>query len=108
MISYIETHHREKITLSQISAAGNAGKTTCCTIFQKYVNQTPMSYLTNYRLQKSVELLHQTDMTVTEIAYESGFSGASYFTETFKKVYGCTPTGYRADIDRRCCHAQQD
>ena len=38
MISYIETHHREKITLSQISAAGNAGKTTCCTIFQKYVN----------------------------------------------------------------------
>lgn len=96
MMAYIEEHYREKITLSDIAGAGCVGKTSCCTIFQKFINQTPNAYLTDYRIQKSADLLQSTDMTVSEICYEVGFSGASYFTETFHKSFGCTPSEYRA------------
>lgn len=95
MIRFIYKNYTRKISLAQISQAGRVGKTTCCAIFQKYTNETPISYLTNYRLKKGIELLETTDKTISEICFEVGFSGASYFAETFRKVYGCTPTEYR-------------
>lgn len=104
MIAYIQSHYDEKITTDTLSHAGNVGKTACWSIFQEYTSQTPISYLTNYRLQKAVELLRSTDMSITQIACETGFTGASYFTETFRKVYHCTPTEYRRD-SRRTDHA---
>lgn len=78
MISYIHAHYMEKITLEQISAAGNVGKTTCTSIFKNHTNSTPVTFLIEYRLQKSLELLQNTDLSITEICYETGFSNASY------------------------------
>lgn len=95
MIRFIYENYTEKISLAQISQAGKIGKTSCCNIFQKYTNHTPISYLKNYRLKKSIELLENTDKTISEICFETGFSGASYYTETFHRLYGCTPTEYR-------------
>ena len=97
MLRFIYEHYDQKISLTQISKAGNVGKTTCCTIFQKYTNETPVSYLISYRIKKGIELLETTDKTISEIALEVGFSGASYFTEIFHRAYGCTPTEYRAE-----------
>lgn len=101
MIRFIYKNYAERISLAQISQAGKVGKTTCCAIFQKYTNETPISYLTNYRLKKSIQLLQTTDKTISEICFEVGFSGASYFTETFRKVYGCTPTEYRLSVNSK-------
>lgn len=95
MISYIQNHYREKVMLEQIARAGKVGKTGCCNLFKKYTGKTPNGYLTELRLRKGAELLCHSDMTVQEISYEVGFSGASYFTETFRKYYGCTPGEYR-------------
>lgn len=95
MISYININYKEKLTLKSIANSGSVGKTACCCIFKKYINKTPIEYLTEFRLRKGVELLCRTDMTVLEICYSVGFSGASYFSEIFKKYYKCTPTEYR-------------
>ncbi len=95
MISFIHEHYSEQITLEDIAKAGGVGKTACTAIFKKYAGSTPVSFLMRYRNSKAAELLHSTDMTVTEIAYETGFSGASYFAENFRKIMGCSPTKYR-------------
>lgn len=95
MISYITQNYREKLCLEEIAASGKVGKTCCCSIFKKYLNKTPIEYLIEFRLRKGIELLQSTDMTVLEISYEVGFSGASYFSETFRKFYACTPSEYR-------------
>lgn len=95
MIGYIQKHYREKIRLEDIAAAGSVGKSSCCAIFQSYLHQTPMSYLTDYRLKKSVDLMFSSDMTITEISYAVGFTGASYYAETFRKYFGASPTVYR-------------
>ena len=98
MISFIQNHYKEKISLAEICRTGNVGKTTCSTIFMKYTNQTPIEYLTVYRLRKSIDLMASTDMTFSEISYEIGFSGASYFAETFRKRFGCSPGEYRKKL----------
>lgn len=95
MILFVNRHYKEKLRLEEIASSGNVGKTSCCAIFKKYFNKTPMEYVTEFRFRKSLELLSNTDMTILEISYEVGFSGASYFSETFRKFYGCTPTEYR-------------
>ena len=95
MITYIHSCYQDKITLADICKAGNVGKTSGTTIFKKYMGCTPVGFLTEFRLQKAAELLRETDMSVTEIAYETGFSGASYFAETFRGGFGCSPKEYR-------------
>ncbi len=95
MITYIHEHYREKMSLEEICRAGNVGKTSCTAIFKEYVGCTPIGFLTEFRLQKGAELLRETKMTITEIAYETGFSGASYFAEAFKNSFGCSPREYR-------------
>lgn len=95
MILYINRHYKEKLSLEGIARAGSVGKTNCCMIFKKYTNKTPNEYLTELRLRKGIQLLLETDMTVLAVSYEVGFSGAGYFSETFRQYYGCTPSAYR-------------
>ena len=95
MISFIASNYHGKVTLDDIRLAGNVGKTSCCQIFQKYLNQTPINYLTIFRLRKGAEMLVNSDMPIVDISYEVGFSGASYFAEAFKKHMGEMPSEYR-------------
>lgn len=95
MITYIQQNHREKLTLTDIARAGNVSRTTCHHIFKKYVDQSPNAYLNEYRLRRGMELLRSTDMTVAEICYETGFRGPSYFSESFRRVFGVSPMEFR-------------
>lgn len=96
MLKFIQQNYSEKISLSEIAKSGMVGESKCCKLFSTYIGQTPNTYLTNYRLQKSMNLLKNTDMTVLEIALNSGFGGSSYFSEIFRKKYKISPSKYRA------------
>lgn len=98
MIEYIHTHYAEHILLDDIAAAGIMSRTKCCGLFRKNVNQTPMEFLNNYRIHKSTELLTDRARTISDIAQDCGFSGSSYFAETFRKVTGLSPTAYRGSV----------
>ena len=94
MVTFIRTHYKDPLSLDRIADAGNVCKSSCSALFHKYLSQTPVTYLTEYRLSKALDLLSHTDMSITEISYEVGFNSISYFSETFKKHYQCTPTEY--------------
>lgn len=95
MIRYIETHLTSRICLKDLALAGQVCQSRCCSIFRKYLNRTPIEYVTEYRLQEGRRLLSETDLNVTEIAYRTGFSGTSYFSERFRQYYNCSPMEYR-------------
>ncbi len=95
MITYIRSHYYEQITLDDIAKAGGLGKTACTSTFKKCAGTTPISFLMRYRHSKAAELLRATDLSITDIAYKTGFSGASYFAENFRKIMGCSPSQYR-------------
>ncbi len=97
MLYFIQNNYRKKISLQDIAEEGGVCKSKCCALFQQYLRQTPIGYLTCCRLQKSIELMSSTDLNITEIGFEVGFSGTSYFIETFHKYYGCSPLEYKTD-----------
>lgn len=97
MISFIQQHYQEKISLEDISAAGNVGKTMCTKLFSTYVNRTPFEFLKDYRIEQSIDLLKDTDLSITDISYETGFSSPSYFGECFRSSLGCSPLEYRKE-----------
>lgn len=95
MVGFIQKYYNQKITLTDIAASGTVGQSKCCKLFTKYFNQTPIAYLTQYRLNKSIELLRNTGRSITEIALSVGFGGASYYAETFRKWIGKSPSELR-------------
>lgn len=95
MVTYIGEHFSEKISLDDIAGAGNIGKTLCTKIFKKYASKTPGDYLIHFRITISMEWLSDPKRSITDIAFSAGFNGASHYTETFRKLIGCTPNQYR-------------
>lgn len=61
-------------------------------------NLSPVELLRDMRLKKARELLLSTDKTISEIAYEVGFSNPAYFTKCYREVYSETPSALRAKI----------
>ena len=95
MVGFIQQNYSKKIALSDIAFSGAVCQSKCCKLFTKYFNLTPNIYLSQYRLNKSTELLKNTDMSITEIAGAVGFGGSSYYAEIFRKWSGISPTEYR-------------
>jgi transcriptional regulator GlxA family with amidase domain len=65
-------------------------------VFTEIAGQGFRSYLRRLRLSKAAELLVGTDLSVVEIADAVGYGDASQFAKAFKRVYGVSPSRYRA------------
>lgn len=100
MMRFMQIHYKDKITLGQIASSGRVCKSSCCSLFHTYLHQTPFEWLIDYRLRKSMELLERTDLSVLEISAECGFSGASYYTKTFREHFGRSPREYRKEQNK--------
>lgn len=98
MIGYIQKHYSEKLVLKDIAASGSVCRSSCCHIFSSLLHMTPIQYLTNYRLEKSIEYLRRSSHSITDIALLCGFNSSSYFTEVFRRELGCTPSEYKVKI----------
>lgn len=95
MVSFIYKNYTLKLSLKDIADSGNVCRSKCCEIFKKYLNKTPIGFLNTYRLEVSMRLLTDTQMSITEIALSCGFQSSSYYSEIFLHYKGCTPSNYR-------------
>ena len=97
MTGYIQNHYQEKIRLEHIAEAGAVCRSRCCQLFRDKLHTTPMNYVIRYRLEKACDLI-RNGQSITEAAFSTGFQGTSYFSETFRKEYGMTPTSYAGSL----------
>lgn len=95
MTGFIHKNYDSEISFNDVAAATNICRSKCYELFSKYIEQSPNTYLTNYRIQKSCVMLRNTYGSICEIALSCGFQNASYFTQVFRKVTGLTPKAYR-------------
>lgn len=95
ILNYLQTHYKEKITLDDIAETVHLSKSSCCRIFREAFDSTIFEYLTEFRIQQSLQLLLKSDCSVTEVAMESGFSDESYFIKKFQRIMHMTPGVYR-------------
>lgn len=95
MLSYIQQHFSEPVTIRQIASAALVSESECMRCFRQTIGMAPIAYLKSYRLECAADLLEQTDLPVASIAGQCGFQEMSYFARAFRQAYGDTPSGYR-------------
>lgn len=95
ILSYIQEHYQEKLTLEEISAQIHLCKSECCRFFKSQMKVSLFQYLLRYRIEQSLPLLQDTELSITEIALQTGFSNPCYYGKIFKEEMNCTPRQYR-------------
>ncbi len=91
----MEEHYTEKLTLDDIARRIRCSKFYLAHRFREEVGVSVYEYLTLFRLSKSKLLLQNTNLSVAEIAEQTGFSSVSNFIKTFAKYETLTPLQYR-------------
>lgn len=107
-VDYIQRNYRESITLTDLSSHTHLSSPYISRSFRKYLGISFTEYLTQVRLFHVTALL-RSERTITEIAYESGFSSSSAMIDAFKQYNGITPGQYRRSMGEvKCSHHQPD
>ena len=92
---YIEANYTKNITLDDLSMAVNISSYYLSRIFKENTGENFIDYLTRLRIERAKELLSTTQYSMKEIGVMSGYPDPNYFSKTFKKNVGVTPTEYR-------------
>ncbi len=95
MLTLIQEHYGEKITVENLACTAHISERECYRIFRNILGSTPGNFIEQIRLQKAQELLRYTNKSILEIALETGFGTSSYFCKLFKACHHITPNQYR-------------
>ena len=94
-VNYLAMHYHQPITSADLAKALHFNNSYCCRLFKRTFGYTFQTYLLRYRLERSKLLLKNTDLPITEIAFQVGFNSPSYFSMVFREYIGISPTAYR-------------
>jgi two-component system response regulator YesN len=93
--AYIQENYARDISLDDVSKAVNISPYYFSKIFKEGTGEGFVEYLTNIRIEKAKELLSTTEYSMREICSMCGYSDPNYFSRSFKKKIGVTPTEYK-------------
>lgn len=94
-VEYIDRNLETELSIKTISSSINVSKTVLYKKFHEKFNCTVSEYIKRKRIEKSVKLLEQGNMSIEEISQKVGFSSASYYSKTFKAYMGKSPLKYK-------------
>ncbi|PXV95859.1 AraC-like DNA-binding protein [Lachnotalea glycerini] len=96
VLDYIDSHYMEDLTLDDIASYSGFSKYHFTRLFKQYTEFTFYDYLSYKRIKTAENLLAKPDLSITEIALQSGFTSITTFNRIFKHQKNCTPSEYRA------------
>ena len=82
-------------TVESLAVAAGMSRSAFAERFKGLVGQTPLEYVTEWRMQKAVQLLQQRDKKLVDVAQSIGYESDAAFSKAFKRVVGLTPGEYR-------------
>jgi AraC-like DNA-binding protein/CheY-like chemotaxis protein len=92
--TFVENHYHEKIYEAVVAELCGMNSSAFSRSFKKEHKTNFRDYLINFRIHKARELLQEPNAMVTDIAYTVGFNDPSYFTRTFQRIVGMSPSCY--------------
>jgi AraC family transcriptional regulator len=94
---FIDDHLRDSLTLDEISQSLSMSPYHFAHVFKQTAGLTPHRYVTQRRIELAKALLRETDLPITQIAHQVGYSNQSHFSVVFHQCTGQTPRDYRRD-----------
>ena len=96
ILLFIDENLDSKLSLETVANIGFYSPFHFHRIFKAITNEPLNSYITRKRIEKTASiLLHQKNVSITELSLQFGFNSNSSFTRTFKKFYGMSPSEFR-------------
>lgn len=93
---YIAKHYADDaLSIKEISDHVFLSASYVCTYFKNQTGKTLNQYLTEYRMEKAMQLLSDARYQITDISSKVGYSNGNYFSKSFKKFVGLSPSKYR-------------
>jgi AraC-like DNA-binding protein len=96
LMHFIQQNFKEDITLQQAASVAGLQLHSFCRFFKSLTNRTFSDFLNEVRIGFACKLLQQSDLPVTQIALECGYTNISYFNRCFKKINKMSPKTYRS------------
>ena len=90
-IAYIQAHLAENISLDAMATQIGLSRFYFCRLFKQSTGLTPHQYLIKCRIDRAKALLKERNLSISDVAFEVGFSNQSHFTKHFKRLTGTTP-----------------
>ena len=95
---YMEEHYMEPINIDQLAELCSLSPSHFHRVFVGTMHTTPTNYLLTLRLNHAKKFLSSTTLSITDIAFNSGFNSIAYFSYCFKKACNKTPKEFRASF----------
>ena len=92
---YVQEHYSQPITLESVCEVAGFSPSYFSALFKKETGEGFAKYLTHVRMERAKELLQQTNLPVSEICVQVGYSDLKHFTQNFKKETNLNPGQYR-------------
>jgi AraC-like DNA-binding protein/mannose-6-phosphate isomerase-like protein (cupin superfamily) len=98
---YLNTNYQRKIELETVAEIANLHPAAFCRFFKEKSGKSLSEFVNDLRIGYACRLIIEGKMTVSQIAYESGFNNLSNFNRTFKKHTSFTPTDYFHEFNKK-------
>ena len=95
---YIMKNRANSLSLKEVAKASGAGAFHFCKVFKKTTGLTFSDYVSRVRLEDAKAGLLNPNRQVGEIAYDVGFQSLTQFNRVFKRIFGQSPTQFRAHL----------
>ena len=96
LMAYLEQHiSDENLRIEDMAEAVGLGRSVFYSKMKELVGVSPSDFLKQLRMQRACQLVANSKLTISEIAYAVGFTDPKYFSKCFKKETGKTPSAYR-------------
>jgi AraC-like DNA-binding protein len=94
---YVTENFQNKIQLQEVANLANMTESAFSRYFKSRMNKPFSEFLSDVRISHACKLLHEMDINISQICYESGFNTLSNFNKQFKDRMGMSPLVYRRD-----------
>lgn len=94
---YIQDHLTQPLTLEEIAQMAGMSRAYFSTLFKRTYGITLWEYIVAKRVQYAITLLGHRDLTILDVALQSGFNNTANFNRAFRKLTGRTPTAYQRE-----------
>jgi len=98
---FIEEHSAEELSLTKVAKFSNISANHFSEKFKEVTGINFVDYVAGIRVGKARDLLQNSNLRISEIAFSVGFQSLSQFNRVFKKISGKSPTEYRAATAKR-------